>query len=520
MKVEVVRLKKKTISLVVSVLVILLIVTACGNNGNNGNGALESPSPGDSSSSANPEPTPTPLEPVNLTWYYPTWSQQADLAQVQDAVNKITKEKLNATITLNAIDFGNYQDKMNTIVAAGDKFDIAWTSNWSFFYGGAAKKGAFLELTDELLDTYAPELKSSMSSAIWDDVRISDGKIYGVPNNQSMIIRAGFLVQKEIADKYGLDPASIKAFKDIEPFLAAVKAGEPDKIPLVMSKSGGYRGQIGAMVENMGGGVGIRVDGSDLKVVDIFEMQEFKDFLPLVRSWYTKGYINEDAATLKNQNDILSTGNGVAFMHNVLKPGGEIEFKSIFGGKDVISVPIADSFIPIGKAQATMNAISRTSQNPERALMFLNLINTDKELFNLMAYGIEGEHYTKIGDNTIRVIPDGGYKVDASWMYGSDFNSFVLEGKPSDIWEITKKDNDTAKKSPIMGFSFNSEPVKAEIANLGAVNGEFEGILSTGSVDPDKYYPRLLEQRKAAGVDRVIQEVQKQLDAWKVAMGK
>ena len=40
-----------------------------------------------------------------------------------------------------------------------------------------------------------------------------------------------------------------------------------------------------------------------------------------------------------------------------------------------------------------MHAISIVSKNPERAMMFLNLLNTDEYLRNLLAFGIEGVHY-------------------------------------------------------------------------------------------------------------------------------
>ena len=47
---------------------------------------------------------------------------------------------------------------------------------------------------------------------------------------------------------------------------------------------------------------------------------------------------------------------------------------------------------------ATLTSISTTCKNPELAMQFLNLINTDPVLYNMACFGIEGVHYT-LNDN-------------------------------------------------------------------------------------------------------------------------
>ena len=46
---------------------------------------------------------------------------------------------------------------------------------------------------------------------------------------------------------------------------------------------------------------------------------------------------------------------------------------------------------------------------------------------------------------------------------------------------------------------------------------EFGKALYTGSVDPDKYLPELNKKLEAAGIQDVIDEMQRQVDAWKDA---
>mgnify|MGYP000638768127 CR=1 FL=1 len=47
---------------------------------------------------------------------------------------------------------------------------------------------------------------------------------------------------------------------------------------------------------------------------------------------------------------------------------------------------------PLHRLQMQM-AISATSENPERTLMFLNMLENDETLYDMVQYGIEGKTY-------------------------------------------------------------------------------------------------------------------------------
>lgn len=517
--------KKLSVGVLMLLLAMMIVVSACGSNNSSSSSSPVSSSSQPSTSNSEVASADAATggidtsEHVDLTWYYPQWSDQKDLAKVEEAMNKIVNAKINATIHLKPINMSDYEQKMNTSIAANEAFDIVWTSNWAFQYRQNATKGAFLPL-DELLAQLAPETKASMPDFIWDATRVKT-KIYGVPNYQTITNRAGYVVQKQYADKYNLDPASVKSFADMEPFLKAVKAGEPNLIPLGMDRTGAFlRAASAYNLEVITQTGAYEMNDESTKIVNVYETQQFKDYLQVVRSWYEKGYINEDSPTLKTVSDILSTGTVVASFNNVLKPGGEAEYKKQFGNNDVIYVPISQSVVSTNSIITTMNAISRTSKNPERAMMFLNLMNTDKELYNLMSFGIQDVHYKKIDDQTISAIADSGYSPGTNWMFGNTFNSYYQEGQQPGVWEETIKDNSTAIPSKLMGFAFDEEPVKSELANITTVKDEMEGMLSTGSVDYERYLPKLLERLKSAGADKVNAELQKQIDEWKAANGK
>lgn len=509
--------KNKYAALIVMLMLVMLVLGACGTKSADNEGQKQDTSKQESTSEGSSEGSGEnkneELKPVELVWYYPQPAVPADLQSVEDAVNKITQEKINATVKLKPQAFGDYTQKMNTVVASGEKADIIWTSNWNFDYVQNQAKGAFIPL-NELIDKYAPDLMKSMPEFVWNATKI-DGQIYAVPDYQTVTNKEGFIIQKRFADKYKLDVASIKKPEDIEPFLEQIKTNETGITPLVVDR----KGKFGAVshqfnLESIRSSSVAAIDLSQPdKVINMYESDAYKKYLNLIRGWFTKGYINDDASVLKSGNDLYKTGNVAVDMHNVLKPGLEAEKKAA-SGQEVITVPLTESFVSTGTIITTMQAISKTSPNPERAMMLIHLVNTDKELYNLLAFGIEGKHYTKVTDSVVKVKDDASYKA-ADWVFGNVFNGYLLEGKDPSIPEQTRKENESAKPSPINGFKFNTAPVSAEIANITTVIDQYGPGLDTGTVDPNEMLPEFLEKLKEAGADKVVAEAQKQLDEWK-----
>jgi putative aldouronate transport system substrate-binding protein len=245
---------------------------------------------------------------------------------------------------------------------------------------------------------------------------------------------------------------------------------------------------------------------------------EMKQNFELVRSWYEKGYINEDAAILRNASDAYVKGNTAVWFDLTGKPGSETEFKAMDGGFDVELTPLTSPYFT--GAASSMNAIGRTSRNPERALMLLELVHTDKELYNLLVYGIEGKHYTRTTGNFIRVDSDAGYFTNTDWVFGDIRNEYLPEGSPPDKLEQTVRINEAAKVSPYYDFVFDGDAVKAELANVRAVNEEYYSSLATGTVDPDEYLPIYMEELRKAGSDVIVAEKQRQLDEWLASKGR
>lgn len=115
------------------------------------------------------------LEPVELIMYYiGDETEDEDLLLIE--INKILKEKINATIVLKNISVSDYSTKYALTIAGGENVDMIYTSTWAF-YQSEANKGAFAEVTDQVLKDYMPQHKENQAEASWGQAKIG-GKVF------------------------------------------------------------------------------------------------------------------------------------------------------------------------------------------------------------------------------------------------------------------------------------------------------------------------------------------------------
>jgi putative aldouronate transport system substrate-binding protein len=518
-------IKKKLTLTLTLVLAFAMVLSACGGGNNNGKNNSSTPSSSPSNSAESTSNAKEELERVNLIWHY-VGPAQPDIKAVNDKVNEYLIEKINATVELRAGEW-DFEQKMNPRVAASEEFDLVWTSNWHFNYAQNVRRGAFIPL-DELIEKYAPAIKDVLPEIAFEAMKV-DGQIYAIPNYQTFANREGFFVRESVLEAFPLDINSVKKVEDMEPYFNTLLNGDLDAVAKGYFEKNGKDSSVIETKPYMGSryehfqyyygqeeaGVALAAiykDDASLKVVNKYETPEYEQHMKLARDWYLKGFIHPDAAIETPKHVFMA-----AHSYNVLKPGGDVNNNMNGGHENVDYVPLTDAYISNGAPSKTATAISRTSKNPERAMMLLELMNTDKYLFNLIAYGIEGKHYEKIDDTFIRKLPDSKYNHGASWVFGNTFLEYLLEGMPATLHQETIDQNENATPSVIMGFVFNPEPVQTEIANVNSVIGEYQKGLNAGAIDVDKYLPELRERLKKAGSEKVITEVQKQLDAWKAS---
>jgi putative aldouronate transport system substrate-binding protein len=495
--------RKSMLTVLVFIMIAVAALAGCSSaKENSGSGEKSEPT-----NNAGEKPAGEKKEkPVNLIWYT-IGGVQADQDKVIAEANKYLTEKINATIEMKVLDWGDYTQKMQVIAASGEPFDIAFTSSWAFNYVESARKGYFYEL-DALLDEYGKGIKEVLDPAFLEGSKVS-GHNYAIPTNKELPAQAVWRFNKNLADKYNLDITKATTLESLEPMLKAVKAGEPDVYPIPSNIDPFL--PFDYALEGLP--IGVPLNTTDFKVVNVWDTPEAKQMFGTMHKYYKAGYLPPDVA-VKQGNEHEKTGKWLVDKQHTV-PFADILWTDGMQ-YPIASTPIHEPMVFNWSVTGSLQAISAQTKYPEKAMEFLNLLNTDAYLRNLLNNGIEGVHYKKLTEDTFEPIPDSGYSMPA-FTLGNMFLLAKLANDPADKWEQYKAFNSSATNAPLLGFQFDPTSVMSEIANVKNAVDEYGNALKTGSVNPDEIQPKAVEKLKAQGIDKIMAEVQKQLDEWRAS---
>lgn len=458
-------------------------------------------------------------KPVTLTWYQIGDNQKDDKKVIAEA-NKYLEKKIGVDLNVIKIGWGDYNQKMQVVINTGDTWDLCFTCSWANDYLQNSEKGAFLPLDSMLKDT-GKKMYDAIDPKFWKAAKVG-GKIYGVPSEKEIGNEPMWVFTKEYVDKYHIPYKNIHTLEDLEPWLKLIKEKEPDVVPLYLTKD--YSAPT--YMDKIQDPVGIEYGDSTMTVKNVFDTKKMRSTLDTMRKYYLDGYINKDAATATDDKSVKRF---------VTKGDGQPYAELIWGkdlGYPVVASPIMDVEVTNASARGALTAINKNSKHPKKAMEFLNLVNTDMYLRNLLNYGIEGVHYKKVPVSKSELDAAKGksyiydYKVKLDpvkskdysvpyWVQGGLFNTYVMDNEPVDKWDTFKKFNAESKDAPSFGFDFDISKVSTQIAGFRNVLDQYGKSLYTGSVDPKEYIPQLDQKLEATGLNDVIKEMQKQIDAWK-----
>ena len=470
---------KKKIALLLACVLAISTFTACGGGGQ----------------TADAVPT--------LKWYIPG-TTPADCELVEAELNKIIEPKVGAKIDFVYLDSGAYDEKTNMMMASGDSFDLAF-SGWINTYTRGVSLEGFMKLNDYL--DKAPALKEAIPDYAWDAVKVNGEDIYAIPNLQIYAMWQALYVTKEYADKYGLDASKVEKMDDLVPFMEQVSQNEKD---VYTYKPGIYPWAYydsSAVIPSLPL-IRVRNEDENCKAYLVYETDEYYEGVKAIRDYYERGFIRKDVASAKGDS---TSSKETVITAGAYKPGALEDIARSDRG-ECVAIPFGEPCVNAEMSTQTLTAIGANCKYPEKAIKIMELVNTDKEVYHLIVHGIKGKHYEETEDGHIRALDTEGYNLhNVGWYYGNQFNSRVLEGKALDVWEQMEDLNNNAIKSPLLGFSFDSANVVNELANISAIYKEFIALYD-GSVETDSTLAAFKKKMSDAGVDRVLAEVQRQID--------
>ncbi len=512
--------KKLRVLSVLSVFIAFtLLFSACGSTNNadstNTSNTAESTS---SASGGDPVLKDGKMEQLNI--FFPGGnSNPADLADVENSINNIIKDKIDATIKLNISEWGVYSDKLNMLLSSGEDADIVFTWSSSMI---PAKNGQVQKIT-QFIQEYAPEAYSSFERYM--DACKVDGEIYGLPTFHEYASQGGLVCRKDIFDQTGIDASTVKSWADIEMVLKKVHESNPRMTlltnaeqtsgPLQYYNTGVFDiiqtdSQLSVYVNNQDG---------KIKVVDKFSTPEYREMAEKAFDWNKKGYFIPDATTVtETRQDLIRAGNTFGFI-GLIHPG-TVKQETANSGKEMIALPVTDGVLNTGGVNFAQYMIPTASKNPEKAVAFLNMLYSNMDVQNLFSYGVEGKDYViKDKDKGIIGYPDGKNSTSVgwsneTWLTGNASISYIWETQSSSIWQDYLDFNAKAKVSPLYGFVYDPSNVRNEIAATKNVITKYRAVIEAGYYEPNKSVAALNNELKSAGMQKIVDDAQQQVDKW------
>jgi len=513
--------KKHLLALLLSFALILSILTGCASDG------------GSSSQSVDPSERSTATDgtggsdspginfdepPYEINFLYWVASEGANQQKVAEAVSELALRELNMSVNLIPMTIGTYFAQISLMLAANESLDLfpVMSNNFSTYI----ESQYIVNMHDYL--QYAPDAMRVLGS----DALVADigGFLTGFTQMKERAYPAGLIVRKDIFEELGYSVSDFdvnvndySSFDKLTEMFANVKENYPGMIPFDGSSIMGL--QVGSYIDNMGSNFGVLENyGQTTTVTNWFESDQFRIFCEIARDWFVNGYSSSDIAVNQDSGEIkMMAGNCFSYMSNV-KPNTDVE-KLAQTGYEVVVIPVSEVMKYTGAVTAAVYSIANASKDPAKAMQFLNWTYVNGEFNDLINWGIEGEDWIRTPEG-LAAYPPGvdansvGYHNNFGWIYPNQFAGTPWEGNPIDIWQQYEIYNSNLMVSESYGFTFDSTPVFNEEAMLNTVFDQYSDDVAFGAVEIEPALKAFNDALYAAGLQRVIDEKQKQLDDW------
>lgn len=444
---------------------------------------------------------------AKITWYM-AGDESKDHAKVVEEANKYLRDKIQAEVDIKMIGFGDYEKKMQVIISSGEAYDISYVSN----YVSNANKGAYLDLTD-YLDTTLKGAADRLADGYIKGASI-DGRLMAFPINGAIASAEYWVFPQDLVEDNGLKLDDVQSLESLEPVLKGFHEKNKDVTPLGIGA--GFKVNI-PYDSILGDGLpfGVALEGDATKIVNTYETSEMLTSLETMHKYYKEGYVMKDAATAVDDPFPLKKDNKNWFVRKQTSGyDGTSGIETLTGFPVVAKRLTAEGIKTTSSATVALQAISANSKNQEKAMEVLNLVNTDEKLANILANGIEGEHYENNEDGSVTYLD----KKQDYTLGGWQFTDYKLQKTskiqtPEQIAEQEKFIAD-AQESPALGFAVDTKPIRTEIASIQGVMDQYLASLHTGTVEPADKLKEMNEKLDKAGMEKALEEIQAQYTEW------
>ena len=550
-------MKKRTICLLLAMIMVLSIVLAGCSKTAETPAADETPAttePAETTDNTEtpeaPEETAEPaLERKTIQLMITGAGKQANSDKVWAAFNEQLQQYVpNTTVEFIDVSFDEYSEKFSQVLASGEGVDLAWTG-WLINKPQNIADGNLMPL-DDLLAEYGQGIVDILGENVVEIHRnADDGKLYYLPSWQGLVgDRRGWLVVTEIAElagdtwiedteaalnkwrnNYSDNTEAFQAVLDqATKYLAAAKEAGKLGAGINTGRVFGWSMYNGTRSNPGVGGseIGIPFEDNTFTVIDGVASEHYKLYAKTMADWYKEGYIRSDimsvdTSTLTMPKNGEITDTTYVFSCDPYLTEADQDAATADAGMDMTYLPVEENASLILGGD-TSYAIPYCADEPERAMMVLNAIYSQPDLYNTLIYGIEGEDYTKNADGTITTsyvgaspTADDSYGIQR-WIIGSCKNALINNGTDPNYYADLEALEETARVNPFLNFTFDRTNVEGICASILNVYYEYGPQIDNGVAGDnwEELYNNYMAARKDAGIEELVTEFQNQLNAY------
>ncbi len=444
-----------------------------------------------------------------------------DFDEVYAKINEILEEKLNCSLKVEFLSWGEHATKYSLLFSSQEDFDLIFTASSWCHYEQTVSLGGFAELKEDFIKKYAPEIWQTVPAVAWEQAKI-DGKIYMVPNYSMEFKNDVIAVRGDLMKKYGF--TDITTYDQLLAFYEAC------------AKDGQYASLGGPwyqyfLSKGLADTAGCPHNGElflnhtidkNPELIYTSDWQGFSEYCHQMKRLADLGAWSSDILNSNEERQAgLLSGRTAAMIWNLGTCARYAKEANASHPEWQVTICDPNSAMPKSVNSYINNgvAININSKKKERAMMVLNEFYTNKTVNNLAAYGIEGKHWEAVGDDCYRIIDESGYGIDANCNWGwnnQDLkrkeyleNPTALDKKVEELQEAWKKN--VMEPTIYDGFNFDSTPVSTQFAAVEAALGNYYDPLVNGLVkDVDKTIAEMKAALESAGIKDIQKELERQ----------
>ncbi len=442
-----------------------------------------------------------------------------DEAMIENALNDYLVS-INAGVKADIvpIDFGNLSTVMTLMLSSTeepiDLFSYLFFSNLS-----SVVTNEQVIALDDYLEQY-PEITQIVGEENMKLGRMN-GMQYAIPVVGSYATAWYYVLRRDIAEEIGVSDKDGKmiTLEELTEILTDAKAAHPELMYIPLTEdfisiygydSLGDSDIMGAL-ENNG--------KETAQIIDFYNTDDFEDICRRMKAFEAAGFLLDDPLNQSHDKSYLKTGVAGGSLTNGYDTVSVSDDMITSYNFDAVVFQLSELAATCSTASGAGYCISSVSQHPDAAMKMLSLMYTDENVMRFIAQGIEGTHYV-VDENGCSWFPEGksatelGWGTGAQWYFPNQTLTIPFGTTNVNVYKDMLASNDKAVRSKAFGFIFDNAPVYDDYVAVDAVIQQYRAALLYGQVDVDEYLKQFREELKNAGIGNVIEEKQKQLDAF------